>query len=161
MIRLEMLRKPQVVMRSPLILNIFLYMYSNSFYNPKNKKTKNIFVSHCWYASDGQPGVFSTFCICCFSSIVIESPCFSALLQMSFFGGKLQCCLTPFVLFRKPIQTWQPSAVQTQLLPWTCFTFWAKKIPVGTSLSPRLASAQPWLWFIWELKETQQLRWLR
>ncbi len=67
----------------------------------------------------------------------------------------------PFALYRKTVhhQPWSPSAARPQALPWSCSALWAKQIPPGTSLSPRWASAQPWLWFTWELKETPQLRW--
>lgn len=65
-----------------------------------------------------------------------------------------------FYVFRDR-QSWPPSAVQTQLLPWSCSALWAQQIPLGTFLSPHWASALPWLWFTWALKGTRQLRWHR
>lgn len=93
--------------------------------------------------------LFSHLCSCCFSSILMDS------YLLFYFTTHSNRPL------QETFQAWQPSAVQTQLLPWSCFALWAKEIPAGTSLSPRWASAQPWRWFIWGLKGRRRLRWPR
>lgn len=102
--------------------------------------------------------LFSLVCSCCLSSILMDS------YLLVYFTTNASCrcrvALLPYALrpLQETFQAWQPSVVQTQLLPWSCFALWAKEIPTGTSLSPHWASAQPWRWFIWELKGRRRLR---
>lgn len=65
--------------------------------------------------------LFSHVCSCCFSSILMD-------IYLLFYfttNASCKCCVTllsyALRLLQETFQAWQPSAVQTQLLPWSCF----------------------------------------